>query len=272
MPDAITLTFLQRDILKLIHTVCYKGLPETRTPLVDPTDARLPKWDSRCPKGSFSLPSGCPEPLVRACIFGVGSNESRRRWGVFGQNLEPVYQYLIDREMLEVSHGNDPFFTVFRNPFDGREILFVRIVEGVFYVYDAEGRVLLPICEPRLFRRTRYRVFKLTRQALALLDAAKSPESKRGKTSEVTNGEQKKDPPALTKREKQAFDLSERGFTQKQIAEELELSKSRVSEVLTSAKKKVAMIVKPSRSVWPKQSLHENIPDPKGPKLPARRR
>ena len=33
------------DILKLIRTLCYEGLPETKLALVDPNDRKLPRWE-----------------------------------------------------------------------------------------------------------------------------------------------------------------------------------------------------------------------------------
>ena len=194
----IELTPLQRDILKLIRRTCYKGLPETRTALVDSTDPRLVKWDSSCPKGSFSLPSGCPELLIRACVLAVPQSDAETRWGKDGFNPDPSIQYLIDRGFLKVSRGSDPFVAAFENPLnDGAEVRFTKRIEkksetrevcvwetpvstmvvAAFVLHNGHivGEGQLP--------DSVYRTFQLTERGLALLDAEHSSARKRGKAS-----------------------------------------------------------------------------------------
>ena len=88
------------DILKLIRTLCYQGLPKTRLACVDPDDGRLPLWEPNPYNNRFVLPNGVPEPLVKACLFAVPFDESKRRWGKDGHGLDPTLQYLIDRALL----------------------------------------------------------------------------------------------------------------------------------------------------------------------------
>jgi hypothetical protein len=165
------------DILKLIRTLCYEGLPETRLGLVDPNDRRLPLWEPNPYNTRFVLPSGIPEPLVRACLFAVPFDEPEQRWGKDGHSLDPVLQYLIDRGLLEVSYDNRPICAAFRNYFNDSEILAtIRKEEnenGRLYVWDTPHSELSVLQEQNgpLVTPGRYPVFKLTERAHQLLDA-----------------------------------------------------------------------------------------------------
>lgn len=176
---SIELRPIHWDILKLIRTLCYKGLPETRCALVDPKDRRLPLWEPNPYNTSFTLPDGIPEPLVKACLVAVPSDESEQRWGKDGHRPAPALQYLIDRGLLDISCGNRPIYAAFRNYFNDSEILSTVSIEenenGRCYVWQTPAtRSVLPEQNGLLVTPSPYRVFTLTERAHVLLDAEKT--------------------------------------------------------------------------------------------------
>jgi len=167
------------DILKLIRTLCYEGLRETRCALVDPNDRRLPLWEPNPDNTPFVLPNGVPEPLVSSCLVAVPFDESEQRWGKDGHGPEPVLQYLIDRGLLDVSYGNRPICAAFRNYFNDSEILstirFEENENGQFYSWETSSHIhVLHEQNGPLVTGIPYRVFKLTERANELLDAEKT--------------------------------------------------------------------------------------------------
>lgn len=170
------LNALHWDILKLVRTLCYEGLPETKIARIDPDDRHLAKWEINPHRTRFVMPQGVPEPVVRACVSKVTFEESARRWGPGGAYLEPALQYLIDRELLVVAYGNAPVYAAFKNYFDDSEILStVDIVEnqnGRFYVWRTWGALsMLSNHNEWLVVNNGYRVFKLSERAQQLVDA-----------------------------------------------------------------------------------------------------
>lgn len=173
---SIELRPIHWDILKLIRTLCYKGLPKTRCALVDPNDRRLPLWEPNPYNTPFTLPDGIPEPLVRACFYVVPFDEFERRWGKDGDRPDPALQYLIDRGLLNISSGNRPIYAAFRNHFNDSEILSTVSIEenekGRSYVWLTPATSsALHEQNGSLVTRIPYRVFTLTERAHELLDA-----------------------------------------------------------------------------------------------------
>ena len=166
------------DILKLIRTLCYEGLPETRMAVVDSRDCRLPRWEPNPHNATFVLPDGAPEPLVRACFSTVAFEESKHRWGKEGRNVDPALQYLIDRVLLNVSNDDWPICTAFRNCWNDAEVFCtIRFEEdeyGQFYVWQTPFRIsVLREKNGALVTSSPYRVFKLTERVHELLDDAR---------------------------------------------------------------------------------------------------
>ena len=174
----IELRRIQWDILKLICTLCYEGLPETRCALVDPNDRWLPLWEPNPHNTRFVLPSGVPEPLVRACFNVVPFDDSEQRWGKNGHHLDPALQYLIDRGLLDTSDDNRPICAAFRNYFTDSEILStIHIVvneNGRFYVWRTPSTSFALYEKDGFLTCSPYAMFKLTERAHELLDAEKT--------------------------------------------------------------------------------------------------
>lgn len=171
---------IHRDILKLIRTLCYEGLPKTRLALVDPHDRRLPLWEPNPHDTRFVLPDGVPEPFVRACLFGVPFDEAEQRWGKGRHSPDPAFQYLIDRRLLDVFEADTPICAAFRNYFNDVEIFSTVRIESKenrrYYVWQTP--VTLSVLDEQngvLVTGSPYSVFKLTERAHELLDAEKTP-------------------------------------------------------------------------------------------------
>lgn len=166
---------IHRDILKLIRTLCYEGLTETRIALVDPHDRRLPLWKPNTYSTRLTLPDGVPAPIVRATLFAVTFDERKQRWGKDGCDPGPALQYLIDRGLLDVSHDDLPICAAFKNYFNDAEIhCTIRYEEnenGQFYVWQTPSvKSVLYERDGTLVTALAYPVFKLTERAHALMD------------------------------------------------------------------------------------------------------
>jgi hypothetical protein len=173
-PARIQLSPVHWDLLKLIRALCYEGLPETRCALVDPNDRILPLWKETPCNTRFVCPDGVPEPFLRACFFAVPFDEAKQRWGEEGIYPDVIFQYLMDRGLLDTSKSNLPTCAAFRNLFDDTEIVATIQVEenehGRFYSWDVLNSVSSIIDEQTGRLRMSHRVFKLTERAHELLD------------------------------------------------------------------------------------------------------
>jgi hypothetical protein len=163
------------DILRLIRTLCYKGLPQTRRALVDPNNQWIPKWEPNPHGARLVLHEGVPEPLIRECVCKVPLEDAKQRWGEGGSPYDSALQYLLDRRLMDVFWDDVPIVAAFKNYFNDAEILAtIRIEEGIngrSYVWgisDSKWHVLEEQ-DGGLVGRP-YLVFKLTEHAHRLLE------------------------------------------------------------------------------------------------------
>ena len=160
---------IHRDLLSLINTLCYEGLPDTQMACVDQNDRRLTMWMPETYGTRFVLPYGVPEPILLACFAVMSPDQRHERWGRDGFDLKPAIEYLIDRGLLQWSQDTLPVSRAFRNYFDDSEVfLTVRLEEnenGRFCVWQTPSSTSVVTGTPGRMAVSSYRVFKLTDRA-----------------------------------------------------------------------------------------------------------
>ena len=102
-------------------------------------------------------------------------DESKQRWGKDSHKHDPVFEYLIDRELVRISYRDHPVCAAFRNCWNDAEIVFtIRFEEnehGQFYVWETFSTIsVLREKNGALVTYVPYRVFRLTKLAHELLD------------------------------------------------------------------------------------------------------